>query len=231
MGTVWDNPKIRGFAFFVGGFLCLAAAAVLVLSFSGKWGDEKPKHVAGPALHFSMDDSADNVSDTASTETGENKKEEHWVLYITGAVKRPGVYRLPPGSRVYQLVDQAGGLTPEAVPEAFNMAAPLADGMHIHVPDKTEAAEPSPEKSFKTPYTFGSDSLAGGTVDNELIDINRADVKTLEKLPGIGPKTAEAIIRYRDQEGPFRCVEDLLSVKGIGPAKLEAIRDQVRVSR
>jgi competence protein ComEA len=72
--------------------------------------------------------------------------------------------------------------------------------------------------------------MASGKTQNgkDLIDINTADARTLERLPGIGPKTAEAIIRYREQEGPFRCVEDLLSVKGIGPAKLEAIKDQVQ---
>ncbi|MGC9489836.1 MAG: helix-hairpin-helix domain-containing protein [Thermovirgaceae bacterium] len=221
-----DLVKLKGLLFFIGGFLSLAAAAFLVLSFTGRWGGDEPKHVAGPALHLTREEIPGKTENTLS---GQQKRiEEHWVLYITGAVRRPGVYKLPPDSRVYELVKQAGGLTDSAAPEAFNMAAPLEDGMHIHIPDKTEIIPPSLDNSIKGVTTPGTVASVKPQNRKDLIDINTADAKTLERLPGIGPKTAEAIIRYREQEGPFRCVDDLLSVKGIGPAKLEAIKDQVQ---
>jgi competence protein ComEA len=225
-----DNTKLKGILFLFGGLLSLVAAGGLVLFFAGRWGGDEPKHVAGPALHLSRDESLQSPAPDLAE--GDKHKEEHWVLYITGAVRRPGVYKLPPGSRVYELVEQAGGLTDSAVPEAFNMAAPLADGIHIHVPDESETVSlPSFDNSKQTPAVSGA--AAFGVPDNEenLIDINTADATVLERLPGIGPKTAEAIIRYREQEGPFKCVEDLLSVRGIGPVKLEGLRDQVRVGR
>ncbi len=221
-----DLQKLKGLLFFIGGFLALAAAAVLVLSFSGKWGGDEPKHVAGPALHLTSEEIPRETESTPFPK--QQRTEEHWVLYITGAVRRPGVYKLPADSRVYELVEQAGGLTGSAAPEAFNMAALLEDGMHIHVPDKTEVTQPVLDRSTKGEGLPGTVASGGSLRGHELIDINTADAKTLEMLPGIGPKTAEAIIRHREQEGPFRCVDDLLSVKGIGPAKLEAIRDQVQ---
>jgi len=221
-----DLVKLKGVLFFIGGFVSLAAAAVLVLSFTGRWGGDEPKNVAGPALHLTREEIFRETESIPSPQ--QERKEEHWVLYITGAVRRPGVYKLPPDSRVYELVEQAGGLTDLAASEAFNMAAPLEDGMHVHVPDKTDAVSPTLDDSMQGVGLPGAVTSSGSQRKNDLIDINTADAKTLEMLPGIGPKTAEAIIRHREQEGPFRCVDDLLSVKGIGPTKLEAIRDQVQ---
>ncbi|MGC9371829.1 MAG: helix-hairpin-helix domain-containing protein [Thermovirgaceae bacterium] len=224
-----DLVKLKGLLFLIGGFLSLAAASVLVLSFTGRWGGDEPKHVAGPALHLTREEIPRETESTPSPK--KESLEGHWVLYITGAVRRPGVYKLPPDSRVYELVKQAGGLTDSAAPEAFNMAAPLEDGMHIHVPDKTEAVPPAFDHSTQGAGLPGAVAFGGSRRGYGLIDINTADAKTLEGLTGIGPKTAEAIIRHREQEGPFRCVDDLLSVKGIGPAKLKAIRDQVQAGR
>ncbi|MFP4481849.1 MAG: helix-hairpin-helix domain-containing protein [Thermovirgaceae bacterium] len=224
-----DLTKFKGILFLLGGLFSLAAAAILVLFFAGKWGGDEPKHVAGPALHLSREDVAPGTGTSPSPL--QEKTEEPWVLYITGAVRRPGVYKLPPGSRVYELVEQAGGLADSAAPEAFNMAAPLGDGIHIHVPDQSEAVPSGFDNSMQDVTTSGAGTFGVQRHENDLININTADAKTLERLPGIGPKTAEAIIRHRKQEGPYRCVDDLLSVKGIGPAKLEAIRDQVQAGR
>lgn len=231
MRAVWNNAKARAILFLGGGIACLAVAATLVVFFAGRWGGDEPRHLAGPALHLSRDEiqaGGDNWPPPPAVKT---EKEEHWVLYVTGAVRRPGVYRLPPGSRVYELVEQAGGMTADAAPEAFNMAAPLGDGMHIHVPERTELVQPSGEGAQVNPSSRGSLAYADPSPEDDRIDINRADAQTLERLPGVGPKTAEEIIRYRNEEGPFRCVEDLLGVRGIGPAKLEALRERVRTGR
>lgn len=207
----WFSAK-KGLLFLVAGILCLLVAGSIVASFSGRWEKKSSGAVAGPAP-FAVVDSPEN-------EVVPVEEQSHWVIYITGAVLRPGVYTLPSETRVYQAVEQAGGFTSEADPEAFNMALPLADGAHIHVPRKNES--PNPE-------TYAPASTQNSVVT--AIDINRADASALESLPGIGPKIAQEIIRCREERGRFASVEDLLSVKGIGPAKLSAIRDLVKVSR
>ena len=135
-----------------------------------------------------------------------------WIqVYLTGAVQAPGVYTVPQGLRIWTLLEQAGGALPSADLERVNLAAPLTDGMHLHIPRRGEEASASP-----TP--------------GPLLDLNTASVEELDRLPGIGPRAAQAIVDYRLKHGPFRRLEDLLNVPGIGPATLERIRPWVRVS-
>lgn len=207
----WFRAK-KGLLFLAAGVLCLLVAGSIVASFSGRWEKKPSGAIAGPAPV--------TVAGSSGDEGGSLEEQSQWVIYITGAVLRPGVYTLPSGTRVYQAVEQAGGFTSEADPEAFNMALPLADGVHIHVPRKNESPDP---ETYAPPSPQNSGAAA--------IDINRADASALESLPGIGPRTAQEIIRYREERGRFASVEDLLLVKGIGPAKLSAIRDLVKISR
>ncbi|MDO9508011.1 MAG: helix-hairpin-helix domain-containing protein [Thermovirgaceae bacterium] len=215
----WIKSK-RGLLFLAAGLVCLIAAGSIVAAFSGRWEKRSSGAVAGPAPSSAVQSDQSPGADLPVQEGELLNGEKQWVIYITGAVLRPGVYRLPQGTRVYQAVEQAGGLSSEADPEAFNMALPLDDGVHIHVPRRGEGSAP---ESFSP----GNAQNAGA----RLIDINRADSSALDSLPGIGPKTAQEIIRFREERGKFSSVEDLLSVKGIGPAKLSAIRDLVTVSR
>ena len=140
-------------------------------------------------------------------------------VHVAGAVRRPGVYRLPSGSRVVDAIDQAGGTRARADVDAVNLAAPVADGVRVHVPVPGEVAA--------TPPT--GDGTVGVSLPPALVDINDADAMTLESLPGVGPATAAAIIEYRSSQGPFVSVDDLEAVPGIGPAKLDAVRDLVTV--
>lgn len=136
------------------------------------------------------------------------------VVDVKGAVKRPGVYELEQGKRMHDLITMAGGYLDEAEELKLNLAQLLHDEMMIYVPFKGE--EPLEHMPIE-----GSESTNG------TININRAEATTLEQLPGIGPAKAQAIVAYREENGPFKTVEDLLQVSGIGPKSIEKLREQV----
>lgn len=138
-------------------------------------------------------------------------------VHAAGAVARPGVYALPIGARVGDLLDAAGGPASEADIDQVNLAARLSDGERIYVPRKGE-----------TPPTAATGGAATGPPPGPL-DLNTATAEQLDALPGVGPSTAAAIVEHRSQHGRFRSVEQLLEVRGIGPAKLAALRSKVRV--
>jgi len=129
-------------------------------------------------------------------------------VHVAGWVLSPGVVRVAPESIVADAIEAAGGLRPGALVDRINLAAPLRSGDQVVVP--------------------GPDSMNGSSEDGPLA-LNRASAKDLEELPGVGPVLAERIVAYREQNGPFAEVEDLLQVGGIGEAKLASIRDLVRV--
>lgn len=151
---------------------------------------------------------------------------EQVVVDAAGAVVHPGLYRLPAGSRVADLVDAAGGLTAEADLDRLNLAAPLEDGHRIYVP---RVGEPEPPVVDDSGPGSGGDATGTGPTPDDPVDLNTATLADLDELPGIGPATAEAIIHYRDDHGPFSTVDQLLEVPGIGDVKLAAIRDLVGV--
>lgn len=136
------------------------------------------------------------------------------VVYVAGAVVHPGVYTLPQGARANDAVRAAGGFSVQANADAVNLAAIVADGQRVYVPRVGEAIVVEP---------------AGGTsaTPSEPVNLNTATADELDVLPGVGPATAASIIAFRDQHGPFSSVEQLSQVRGIGPAKLDAIRGLV----
>lgn len=137
------------------------------------------------------------------------------VVYVTGAVPRPDVYLLPPGARVKDAVVAAGGLGSDAAAEQINLAEPLSDAAHIHVPSLAEAAA-APDSAGSAAATAPG-SPAGSAGDGaSLIDLNRASAAELEELPGIGKTIAERIVARRSEAGPYQSVEDLREVTGVG---------------
>ena len=152
------------------------------------------------------------------------------VVHVAGAVVSPGVRRLPPGSRVIDALDAAGGALPGADLPRINLAAPLVDGQQVYVPEPGE--QPPVAAGAGVPGGAGvAGGVAGpaGSVPGALVDLNTATGEQLDTLPGVGPATAAAIIAHRDQNGPFTSVDQLLDVRGIGEAKLELLRDLVSV--
>jgi competence protein ComEA len=137
-------------------------------------------------------------------------------VHVAGAILHEGVYELPPGSITQQAIDAAGGPTEGAILEALNLAAPLEDGQQIYVPAANSTATASWVAQPTTSKATG-----------ELINVNTATAPELERLPGIGPSIAQKIIDCREEHGPFLAPDDLLLVSGIGPTKLDQIRDLI----
>lgn len=135
------------------------------------------------------------------------------LVHVAGAVANPGLYRMAPTDRVADLIDAAGGPLSVAVPDMLNLAAPLTDGSRVWVPSESDLDDPMPQE----PAQAGDPT----------INVNSATPSQLEQLPGVGPSLAASIVEYRSRSGPFRAVDDLLSVPGIGPAKLAGFRDRV----
>jgi len=134
---------------------------------------------------------------------------------VSGAVRHPGVYRLPAGSRINDALLKAGGETKKADLTLVNRAASLTDGQQVLVPEKVTAA---------TAAATSGGSAAAAVAP---IHLNSATLEQLDELPGVGPATAQRIIDYRTTSGPFKSVDELDSVSGIGPAKLAELRDLV----
>ena len=132
-------------------------------------------------------------------------------IHVSGAVAQPGVYDLPAGSRVEDAVQAAGGFAEQAAQDSINLAAPLKDGGQIIVPQQGGLAN----RSMKT--------------ETERINLNTATPEILDKLPGIGPQTAQKIVEYREENGLFTSIEDIQEVAGIGPAIFEKIKDLIIV--
>jgi competence protein ComEA len=144
------------------------------------------------------------------------------VVHVVGEVRRPGLYRLRDGARIADAVHRAGGALRDADLAAVNLAAPLVDGVQVVVPARTADATASPPPS-------GATGTAGGAIGQAgpLVSLSSATVEELDTLPGVGPITAQKIVDYRTEHGPFASVDDLDAVPGIGPTRIEQLRDLV----
>lgn len=136
------------------------------------------------------------------------------VVDVTGAVARPGVYRLPDGARVTDALERAGGATGRAALEAINRAARLADGQQVVVPEQGPGGAPL--------------GVAGAAAENGPISLGTATVEQLDTIDGIGPVTAQSIVEFRDQHGGLASVDQLDQVSGIGPATMESLRTRLQ---
>ena len=136
------------------------------------------------------------------------------VVDVEGAVRRPGLVRLAPGSRIADAVARAGGTTRLADRSGVNLAAPVSDGQQVVVP-RRGSADGAPAAS------------GGGAVASGPVSLSSATVEQLDALPGVGPVTAQKIVDYRTQHGAFHSVDELDAIPGIGPARLADLRGLV----
>lgn len=162
----------------------------------------------------------------ASSDTSEETKEESTealqqiYVHVSGYVTNPGVYIMPEGSRVYEVIKQAGGFSEEADENFLNLAAILEDGQKLIVYSEQEAATAE-----------STDGIGAGEDQNSaaLININTASKESLMTLPGIGESKAESIISYREKNGGFSSIEDIMNISGIKTAAFEKIKDYICV--
>jgi competence protein ComEA len=170
------------------------------------------------------------------------------VVHVTGAVKKPGVYRLPSQARGVDALEKAGGVTAEANPDALNLAARLEDGSRLHIPTRKEAPEVGPEpiaslverdknasKTAAKPVSSSATEARPPKTEKlsrpgqGTVALNSAGAEELQRLPGIGPAMAERILTYRKEIGGFRTLDELMDVPGIGPKKFERMQPFLRL--
>lgn len=187
--------------------------------------------VAGGAIYFYLRPSPakeevpfppyEETDSTLQTSTKEENPVQWIEVDVKGAVLHPGVYRIEKDSRVHEVLDKAGGATKEADLSQVNLAAFLQDGQVLYIPRVGEEE--------KSEWSAGASSSSTGAENGQRIDINHATLEELDRLPGIGPSKAEAIIRYREENGPFKDVKELANVSGIGEKTLEKLLPYIDV--
>ena len=165
--------------------------------------------------HFSHHGAGAAVRVAPVAAAKEKTKKTAVIVDVVGAVRRPGLYRLPGGARVNDAVERAGGATRKANLAGINLAAPIADGLQIVVPAKTPGGGTAPP------------AAAGGGATSGPLDLNSATLEQLETLPGVGPVTAQKILDYRQQHGAFTSVDELDAVPGIGPSHMAQLKGLV----
>ena len=169
------------------------------VSYSGSAGSSGQSADSGGAVAVAAQDGSDVVVDVA------------------GAVSNPGVYRLPAGTRVNDAIQRAGGATARAEVDSINLAARLADGQQVVVPQKLQGS---------APVAAGSDGAAADA--SAPISLGTASVDDLDTIEGIGPVTAQKIVEFRDQHGGVSSVDQLDQIDGIGPATMDALRSRLQ---
>ena len=181
------------------------------------------------------------VSEAAITESAVlaevSQEPEEIYVDVSGAVVSPGVYCLDAGSRIFQAIEAAGGCTTEAAPVCLNQAAELSDGQKVYVPTVQEAEDVAAENgaggNAGNLWDLGTQSSVTGQVSEGTgtgkVNINTADKELLTTLPGVGSSKADAILAYRQDQGGFSSIEEIMNVEGIKEGVFARIKDRISV--
>lgn len=210
--------------------MCSALLLSLMLSGCGK---EQSIEVTGIQEADVTEETAEGPAPSKEPETAAPAI----VVYVRGAVKKPGVYRLPDGSRVYEAIGAAGGFSPDADQEWLNQAELLADGEMLTVSTLEETSKFKAAGDGQTQGASAAGSTdqkvisgkAGVSSGEGLLNLNSATKDQLMTLPGIGEAKADAIIRYREENGPFASPEDVMNISGIKDSVYSKIKDRITV--
>lgn len=216
----------------VGGVAALGVGLVVLVALL------RPPVTAAPLAAAAMTSQSSRKSVAAKGAASSVKGSSSGPIYVDvkGAVKQPGLYRVTAAMRVADAIELAKGLLPQADQRQVNLAAKVADQQVIYVPmkgEKAPAMTPPATTTEATTATSGAktkaSTTAGATDSKQKINLNTADVTTLQKLAGVGQKKAEKIIAFRDQHGGFKSVAELKKVGGFGDKTLAKFRDQLTV--
>jgi competence protein ComEA len=185
--------------------------------------------IIAAVLLFEMKENNDTISISEADKQSDMTKNseaslEKASIYVdvSGEVKSPGVYKVDKDSRIFEAIDQAGGLTQKADTTGINQAELVKDGQKILVPSKVQAGSTS---SASSGIQQGSSTGNG----NDLISINSAGSSDLQRIPGVGPVMAEKIISYREENGGFKALDDLKNVSGIGDKTFAKMKKMIRL--
>ena len=172
-------------------------------------------------IYYQNNNEKITIQNVLTTEDEPEKIENEIIkVYVTGEVKNQGVIELEQGSRIVDAIEKAGGQTEEANLKNVNLAYELEDGQKIYIPNKSE----------ENTNEITDDGITGiDSKENDTIDINKADEKELQELNGIGESLASSIIKYREDNGKFKNIEDLKNVPGIGESKFSNIKEKIKV--
>lgn len=168
----------------------------------------------------------------AEPDKDEKAGSQEVTAYIHGCVKRPGVYSLPAGSRLYELVKKAGGFSPKARKDAWNQAVLVEDGQQYKIPSK-KAYKRSREQQVSADAAIPQEGSAGGNEENCFLEnsgkvnLNTASREELLTLSGIGESKADAILSYREEQGRFQSVEEIMNISGIKEGVFMRIKDKI----
>jgi len=218
---------------------------------------------ASPAVIYANTDSSEEGSSLLAAETSilssvtgkpESPPEslptcvptpEEIPVYICGAVSNPGIYHILPGSYLYEVIDIAGGLLPDAAAEYINLVFPFSEAVSIYIPSQeemnsflagTSTSSSAYLRNGLIQGIWGSSTSSGASSGSvqaleqaALVNINTADQNQLETLPGVGETTAKAIISYREKSGGFTKIEDIMNVAGIKEGSFEVLREFITV--
>ncbi len=196
-------------------FGCRKEKAELLFEDTEKIIEEDPADLSG--------DFQENEEAGAAGTPEEKEATVSCMVHVCGAVERPGVYELPQGSRIYQAIECAGGLSAEADPDYLNQADFVSDGEKVYVPTREEVAEmDSPLQNVVT--QSGETSATSG-----LVNLNTASEEQLCTLPGIGSSKAKSIIVYREEHGSFDQIESVMNVAGIKDGLFQKIKAYITV--
>lgn len=171
--------------------------------------------------HYSKADSA-IVIDDPKVDHHQLINEAGVTVHVSGAVRLEGVYKLKTGDRLLDAIEMAGGAQPLADLSAVNLAEPVKDGVKIVLPVK--AVRVSGDQGIRG---NGYQEIRGSVGKEQIINLNTADERALDSLPGVGPATAKAIIEYRKTKGPFNRIEQIMEIPRFGKSKLEKIKSRI----
>ena len=158
------------------------------------------------------------------SEAPEDAEPETIFVDVCGAVINPGVYEINADSRVFQVIEAAGGFLPEAASSTVNQAQPVSDGQQIYVPTQAEVEEGTLPAAIQP-----ADPGSGTEAADGVVNINTADAEALKSLTGIGDAKAQAILAYREEHGAFSGIEEIMQVPGIKESTFSAIKDKIAV--